>query len=364
MAKRNHESDVKKTTWLSWWQVLLVVVILVKFAPLEKLTKDTELQTDKKDVLEKIKKTIVWVKYDITGKTIHGSYFDGGGTGSGVIVGIRDNEIIIYTNRHVVDCEYNDECFQRISEKIQVRTHDGQIYNVDEVSFSKSEIDLAILTVKTPNAKNYDFAYYTDKFEINDKVIAVGYPAFAKNVVEFSVSEGQIANIRDVLSQATGDNFRVLDSDAYTYFGSSGGGLFDEQGKLVGINTWIDGTRTSVAIDFNSIREQRFVYCEKNSYFAEGSCYEYCDRDQVRDHNGRGCYNACKQFYCKSQIPPANDPRCKNSGFISGGDGYCHQPCSSSNTYCQSGSICLRNRCHMQCSYGYLWEDGTCRYYE
>ena len=64
--------------------------------------------------------------------------------------------IKILTNRHVVDCEYNDmNCFQRISEDIQVRTQDGQLHDVDRVSFSKSDIDLAILTIKTSNIYNF-----------------------------------------------------------------------------------------------------------------------------------------------------------------------------------------------------------------
>jgi len=327
---------------------------------------DSETSSQQQNnIKEEIKKTIVWVKYDVTGKNSDGSSFKSGGTGTGVIVGNENNELTIYTNRHVVDCEYNDmNCFQRISENIQVRTQDGQLHDVDRVSFSKSDIDLAILTIKTSNTKNYDFAYYTDEFNINDKVIAVGYPAYAENVVEFSVSEGKITNIKDVLSQSTGDNFRVLESDAYTYFGSSGGGLFDEQGNLIGINTWIAGTQTSIAIDFNSIQEQGFIYCSSDSYFAESNCYGYCEREQVMDSNRR-CYDVCDEFYCNSQIPQVNDERCQDSNYILGSDGYCYLPCGSEIEYCSgSDSVCLNNRCYSQCSQGDLWEDGTCRVYE
>ena len=58
----------------------------------------------KSDILDNIKKTIVWVKYDVTGKNVDGSYFESGDTGSGVIMINTDNELTIYTNRHVVDC--------------------------------------------------------------------------------------------------------------------------------------------------------------------------------------------------------------------------------------------------------------------
>ena len=316
-----------------------------------------------KDVDDKIKQSIVWVKYDVAGRDADGSYFEHGSTGSGVIVDNRDKELTIYTNRHVVDCEYNEDCFQRIYERIKVRTQDGKMHDVDRVSFSESDVDLAILRIRTPNAENYDFAYYTDEFSIGDKVIAIGYPSYAKNVVEFSVSKGEITNIKEVLSQSTGDEFRVIESDAYTYFGSSGGGLFNDQGGLVGINTW--GPETSSAIDFNSIREQNFIYCDSTSnYFAEGRCYEYCDREQVMG-NDRACYEVCDDFYCNSKRPSVSDSRCRDAGYILGSDGYCHLPCGSANNYCAgTDSICFNNQCYSQCSQGYLWEDGTCRFYE
>ena len=241
----------------------------------EELEKDSA-SSESGEVLDKIKQTIVWIKYDVTTASIDGSYSEESGTGSGVITLNEDGELTVYTNRHVVDCAYFDSpCFDRIDESIQVRTQDGKIHDVDQVSFSESGIDLAILTIKLSNAKDYDFAYYTDEFEVNDKVIAVGYPGYADNVVEFSVSKGKITNIKETLSQSTGDSFRVLESDAYTYFGSSGGGLFDEYGDLIGINTWIEGTQTSIAIDFNSTTDKDFVYCPSDSYFTEDGCEEY-----------------------------------------------------------------------------------------
>ena len=322
-------------------------------------------QKDKEELLKAIKETIVWIKYDLTGKTTDGSYLETSATGSGVIVRNQDNELTIYTNRHVVDCEKNDSpCFQRIFENIRVRTQDGKFHGVNRVSFSKSNIDLAILTITTSSAKDYNFAYYTNEFEINDKVIAVGYPSYARDVVAFSEEEGRITDIRDVLSQSTGDEFRVIESNAYTYFGSSGGGLFDEQGNLIGINTWLEGTKKSIAIDFSSIEDQNFVYCDFGSYFADGTCYEYCDDDEVRGYKNRNCYDVCDDFYCNSKQPVTNDPRCQNEEYILGSDGYCHQPCGSSNAYCSGDSICLNNRCYSECSQGELWEDGSCRFYE
>ncbi len=328
----------------------------------------TESETnDVESVKDEIKQTIVWVKYDVTIKNVDGSYFESGETGSGVIVANEDNELTIYTNRHVIDCEYNDmNCFQRISESFQVRTQDGKLHDVDRVSFSESDIDLAILKIKTSDAKSYDFAYYTDEFEINEKVIAVGYPSYAQNVVEFSISEGRITDIKDVLSQSTGDNFRTIESDAYTYFGSSGGGLFDEQGNLIGINTWISGTQTSIAIDFNSIKEQSFIYCSSGSYFTNGECHEYeselsCQKGYVLGDDDL-CHEACGSptTYCETgQCFNGECVSCEE-GYILGNDGYCHEPCGSPTTYCEEGSYCYNNDC-VSCPTGYyLGVDGNC----
>ena len=315
-------------------------------------------------VLDKIKKSIVWVKYDVTGKNSDGTYFESGVTGSGVIVNNQNNELVIYTNRHVVNCEYNDiNCFQRISESVKVRMQDGVMYEANEVSYSKSDIDLAVLTINTEEASKYSYSLYTSEFKVGDEVIAVGYPGYAENVVEFSVAKGTITNIKEVLSQSTGKSFRTIESDAYTYFGSSGGGLFDSEGGLIGITTW-GTTGQSIAIDFSSISSEGFVYCNSDTYYSGGNCYQLCNKEQVMDYNNRGCLDACTAFYCNSQKPSVNDPRCKDSGYILGSDGYCHLPCSSSSSYCGPNAICLRNKCYATCDSGALYEDGTCRAYE
>src|SRR3989338_3184293 len=311
------------------------------------------------EINEKIKQSIVWVKYEVTSKNEDGSYFESGGTGSGVIAKNEDNELTVYTNRPVVYCQYNDiQCFQRLSEDIQVRTQDGKLHKVDTVSFSESDIDLAILTIKSPNAASYSVALYTPDFKIGEEVIAVGYPSYAENVVEFSIKEGKITNIKEVLSQSSGKNFRAIESDAYTYFGSSGGGLFDEQGNLIGINTWLAGTQISIAIDFSSISEEGFTYCDKGDYFSNGYCQNYCGREQVLGSDGR-CYDICDGYYCKSTIPQVNSERCSDSTYVLGSDNYCHAACTI-NSYCPQGSICYKNQC-LSCSSGtYLFEDGTC----
>ncbi len=369
----NYEFSSKQFIWFITF--FIIGILLFSFGFFDNSTNEQNSnqsislkEDDMVSITDKIKSSIVWVKYDVTGKNADGSYFEKSWSGSGVIVGNINNQLTIYTNRHVVDCEFLNrmDCFQRIAESIKVRTQDGKIHSVDKLSFSKSDIDIAILNVKTNNAENYTFAYYSDSFKIGDKVTSIGYPGTnlesTKPVLEFSVSDGIIINIKDLL-EWQGYGFKGIYSDAYTNHGSSGGGLFDSWGNLIGITTW--GSTEGVAIDFSSIQKNAldFGYCDKDSYFADGRCWNYCGREQVMDYKNRACYVVCKGFYCNSQIPSASDSRCRDSGYILGSDGYCHQPCESSNSWCQTG-VCFRNRCYSQCSIGELWEDGSCRYNE
>ncbi len=367
------EHKPKSSGWKTFFVVLVVIFSLLfsrgLFSPSEELASQSTIQSNNSikpsnfNVEDKIKENIVWVKYEVSGKNEDGSYFGSSGTGSGVIARNEDNELTVYTNRHVVDCQYNDiKCFQRISENIQVRTRDGKLHKVDRVYFSKSDIDLAILSIKDSNAASYSAALlYRLDFEIGEKVIAVGYPSYTENVVEFSIKEGKITNIKEVLSQSSGKNFIAVESDAYTYFGSSGGGLFDTQGNLIGINTW-RATGQSIAIAFNSISEEGFTYCDKGSYSSNGYCQNYCERKQVLGSGGR-CYDVCDGYYCKSTIPQVNSQSCSDSTYVLGSDDYCHAACTI-NSYCPRGSICYKNQC-LSCSFGtYLYEDGTCRKYE
>ncbi len=357
----------KSSGWKNFFVILGVIfAILIIWNLFFSSTEQSNQQVKNgTEVTEKIKQDIVWVKYDVTGKTSDGSYFETSASGSGVIYYINGTQMQVFTNRHVIDCDYSDlKCYQRLSEKIQIRTQDGKMHNVAKVLYAPHGLDLAVLELSIDSNENYDSVYVRKEgLQLGEKVTAVGYPAFNDKVLEFSVSDGTITNFRDLIMN-DGFAFNSIDSDAYTYFGSSGGGLFDKDGNLIGINTWLANTQTSIAIKINVIDNfGNWNYCKSDSYSVGNYCVNYCDRTEVLGADNQ-CYKPCNGFYCKSDIPKVSDSRC-DAGYIAGTDGYCHLPCGSVIEYCSgSDNICFKNRCYGQCSQGSLFEDGTCRLYQ
>ncbi len=329
----------------------------------------------------KIKENIVYVRYEFTAKNKDGRYFEGEKTGSGVILFVNNSEMDIFTNRHVIDCGFTEDCYQRLSEKITVRTQDGKTHNVQKVLIPPHNLDLGILLIET--GEDYKASLLRlNNLILGEEVTAIGYPGLEgiNNILEFSVSKGKITNIRDLLTR-DGFSFQAIDSDAYANFGSSGGGVFDSYGNLVGITTWKTGTQENIAITAKSIKvisenavnqnnqKEKFTFCEQGNYIItykdENFCLPYCDRDEVLGEDKK-CYELCKNFYCKSDNINGEDSRCDN-GYILGKDDYCHPACGSKITYCPDiNSICYKNSCTSNCKDEgkELFKDGTCRYYQ
>ena len=303
-----------------------------------------------------IKQSIVYVRYEFTSKNEDGKYFEGEITGSGVILSVNNSKMNIYTNRHVIDCGYTEDCYQRLSERITIRTQDGKTHNVQEALIAPHNLDLSVLTIETSEDYKTSLVRF-DNPTLGEEVTAVGYPGLQgiNNVLEFSVSKGKITNIRDLLTR-DGFSFQAIDSDAYANFGSSGGGIFDSYGNLVGITTWKTGTQENIAITSKSINQnnqkENFTLCEHGSYVItykdENLCQPYCNRDEVLGQDFK-CYGVCKNFYCKSDKINGEDSRC-DDGYILGNDNYCHPPCGSKIIYCPNfNSICYKGSCINNC---------------
>lgn len=97
--------------------------------------------------------------------------------------------------------------------------------------------DICIISVPQLNAKPVIIGKTSD-LQIGDPVCAIGAP----KGLERSLSKG-------IISQLRGSSPKLIQHDAAITHGSSGGGLFDENGKLIGItNSGIEGANINFAL--------------------------------------------------------------------------------------------------------------------
>ncbi len=153
---------------------------------------------------------------------------DEGETGSGFAVG--DGRIFV-TNWHVV--EGSDKGW-----KIGVLDDRGELRPSELVARSRQK-DLAILRVRDEGPPRTPVVFASPStIEVGQDVIAMGYPG-ASDIVEDEYASGPegITVTKGILSRtirAKGMHF--LQTDAAINPGNSGGPLFDEEGRVVGIN--------------------------------------------------------------------------------------------------------------------------------
>jgi tetratricopeptide (TPR) repeat protein len=131
--------------------------------------------------------------------------------GSGVVVASGN----VITNRHVIE--------NGVSFRVE---HAGKGWPAKLVGVDPDH-DLAELSVAgldAPSVRVRD----SSTLAVGENVYAIGAP----EGLELTISEGLISGLRDF------DNGRVIQTSAAISPGSSGGGLFDTQGRLVGITTF------------------------------------------------------------------------------------------------------------------------------
>jgi len=231
---------------------------------------------------------------------------------------------------------------------------------VDRLLIMPHNLDIAVLEINNSDFENYTQLSHNNIVSVGDTVIAVGYPTYAQNVLEFSVSEGKITRITDLL-MSDGYAFNSIESVAYTNYGSSGGGLFDSKGNLVGITTWKNfGQGTAIAIKINTLKEiSNLYYCE-TGYIYGDKCYNYCSKEKIMGEN-RQCYGACTDFYCGTPHYLGNDSRCPTQGHVLGSGGYCYPTCGGPTSYCSNlNAHCYNHQC-ISCPPGtQLYKNGKC----
>jgi hypothetical protein len=177
------------------------------------------------------------------------------GIGSGVILKARDGVAYIVTNRHVVDHSFSEGPGDAAAPADLKNMAALSVMTVNQTSaagvvewVAPHGVDLAIVSVPLLGAAEQVREAWWDAKKtphIGDQVFAVGNP----HGMGWSHSAGSISQIRD----RTKDNyeFRVLQTTAAINPGNSGGGLYDADGRLVGINTMTGDKRVAEGLSFS-----------------------------------------------------------------------------------------------------------------
>jgi tetratricopeptide (TPR) repeat protein len=166
--------------------------------------------------------------------------------GSGIIVHRQGDLYTLITNRHVV-CGKSLCSRLPAGETYRLGLADGQKYSVsaNAVKLLGQDLDLAMIQFRSQ--RSYSVAQVADpgSLKVQDTIYTAGYPTQQG----FSFNEGKsiaVANRR--LDQDKGGYTVVYDAE--TQPGMSGGGVFDQEGKLVAIHGVGDRYQPNTFIQF------------------------------------------------------------------------------------------------------------------
>ena len=187
----------------------------------------TEIAQDTMPQVVSITNTIRYQQYGYSLFGANGEA-EAAASGSGVIIGKTDDELLVVTNHHVIED----------STSLSVQFVDGTSADA-AIKGEDAEADLAIIAVDLKNIPSdtlsaIEIAQFgdSDAIEVGDQVVAIG------NALGYgqSVTTGIIsAKDRDVATD-TGTESGLLQTDAAINPGNSGGALLNMEGQVIGIN--------------------------------------------------------------------------------------------------------------------------------
>jgi hypothetical protein len=196
--------------------------------------------------------------------------------GSGVVLRVRNGIAHIVTNRHTVDLSFTGTARPAPDDldaldNIQVVTVGQRPVPARVEWIAPHGVDLAILSAPVLE-DDVQEAYWDREVtpHIGDEVFAIGNP----HGFGWTHSAGDISQIR---RQKQGDfNFRLLQTTAAINPGNSGGGLYDADGRLIGINTMTSDKRFAEGLGFSialptllDLAPERLELPERNSEQGE-----------------------------------------------------------------------------------------------
>lgn len=195
----------------------------------------TAVVTDVTDVVEKVMPSVVSITNTatITQQSFWGQRFEreAQSSGSGIIVGENDTELLIASNNHVV----------AESDSLKVQFINGTVAEA-KIKGTDSNVDLAVIAVKledldveTKNEISIATLGDSDILKVGEPAIAIG------NALGYgqSVTTGVISalNRQIEMDEEGSTTGTLIQTDAAINPGNSGGALLNMKGEVIGINS-------------------------------------------------------------------------------------------------------------------------------
>ena len=152
--------------------------------------------------------------------------YEAEGSGSGIIIGENDSELLMVTNNHVVSD----------ATTVNVTFADGESYEA-QVKSTDSDTDLAIVVVKLSDIKESTMNQIkiatigdSDYLKVGEQVVAIGNAlGYGQSVTTGIVSAKDRTNSTNTTP--------LIQTDAAINPGNSGGALLNMKGEVIGINS-------------------------------------------------------------------------------------------------------------------------------
>jgi S1-C subfamily serine protease len=191
--------------------------------------------------------------------------------GSGVIVKVDSatSKAYILTNRHVIDPDFRgsfsgDAIPKNANIQVEMLGQSPRKATIHWIAPHGVDAALISTDILTDEAVATKWKKGI-KPQIGSDIFGVGNP----QELTWTQTKGSVSQIRKQKSQ--GHEFSLIQTDVPISCGNSGGGLYDQQGYLLGINTWTMDKRVaeglSFAISLDSILELQppFLVSEEKS---------------------------------------------------------------------------------------------------
>lgn len=194
----------------------------------------TAVVTDVTNVVEEVMPSVVSItNTSVITQNFWGQQFqsENQSSGSGIIVGENDTELLIVTNNHVISD----------STELKIQFIDGSIADA-KVKGTDANMDLAVIAVPLESLDSTTIANISIAVLGDSESLKVGEPAIAiGNALGYgqSVTTGVISalNRQIAMSEDGSTTGTLIQTDAAINPGNSGGALLNVRGEVVGINS-------------------------------------------------------------------------------------------------------------------------------